>query len=89
MGKLLLILLLVILVGCWITRLRAPAPPREGRGSARGPQEPRPNGAARQPQEIVACAHCGLHLPRAEAIEGPGGGVYCSEAHRLAHGDRG
>lgn len=75
MGKLLLILLLLVLVAWWIARLRAPRPPRR-------------RGAAPRPQEIVACAHCGLHLPRADAVAGPGG-LYCSEAHRLADDGRG
>ncbi|MGH8745618.1 MAG: PP0621 family protein [Burkholderiales bacterium] len=30
--------------------------------------------------ELVRCAHCGLHLPRAEA-HGAGGHLYCSEEH--------
>ncbi len=32
------------------------------------------------PDELVACAHCGVHLPRAEARPGAGG-LYCSEEH--------
>lgn len=37
-----------------------------------------------QPQALmVACSHCGLHLPRDEALPGRGG-VFCSEAHRAA-----
>ncbi len=32
--------------------------------------------------EIVACGVCQVHLPKSEALIGPGGGVYCSEAHR-------
>jgi uncharacterized protein len=31
--------------------------------------------------EIVACDVCHVHLPRSEALTGPGG-VYCSTAHR-------
>lgn len=30
---------------------------------------------------MLACTHCGLHLPRSEALPGRGG-VFCSEAHR-------
>jgi uncharacterized protein len=32
---------------------------------------------------MLACAHCGVHLPRDEALPGRGG-VFCSEAHRAA-----
>ncbi len=35
------------------------------------------------PRQIVACAQCGLHLPRDDALPGLGG-VFCSEAHRAA-----
>lgn len=42
------------------------------------------------PQDMVACAHCGLHLPRSEALaDGPGGSApfYCCAEHR--HSGRG
>jgi uncharacterized protein len=34
-----------------------------------------------QPQNMVRCAHCGLHLPENEAIHSRNA-VYCSDAHR-------
>ena len=33
------------------------------------------------PQNMVRCAHCGLHLPENEAIQSRNA-VYCSDAHR-------
>lgn len=39
--------------------------------------------AAGKPRQIVACAQCGVHLPRDEALPGKGG-VFCGEAHRAA-----
>ncbi len=33
---------------------------------------------------MVACAHCGVHLPRDEALPGRGG-VFCGEPHRTAY----
>jgi uncharacterized protein len=33
---------------------------------------------------MLACAHCGVHLPRDEALPGRGG-VFCGEAHRAAY----
>ena len=53
-------------------------------GAARG-NPPRPKPGA---QAMVSCAHCGLHLPRAEAVSDAGGRLFCSEAHRLAGSDR-
>lgn len=38
------------------------------------------------PEKMVACAHCGVHLPESESIV-VGDRVYCSEAHRLAASD--
>lgn len=34
------------------------------------------------PAEMVACAHCDLRLPRAEALFDPQGRPYCGDAHR-------
>ncbi|AWI53876.1 hypothetical protein DEH84_10880 [Aquabacterium olei] len=34
-----------------------------------------------QTQEIVQCAHCGIHLPEAEAHHDLGGLPYCSAEH--------
>lgn len=70
-----LVLLLVIVGVLWFARA--------GRRPKRG-AEPGPPPAARP---VVSCTHCGVHLPRDEAISGAQG-PYCSEAHRLAHGDR-
>jgi uncharacterized protein len=33
---------------------------------------------------MIACAHCGVHLPRDEALPGRGG-VFCGDAHRAAY----
>ena len=43
--------------------------------------------AASPVQDMVTCAHCGIHLPHDEAIAGAQG-QYCSVAHRSAAGDR-
>jgi uncharacterized protein len=36
-------------------------------------------------EDMVACAHCGVHLPRGEAVAAPDGVLFCGEPHRLAH----
>ena len=33
---------------------------------------------------MLACAHCGLHLPARDALVDAAGQPYCSEAHRRA-----
>jgi uncharacterized protein len=35
-------------------------------------------------EDMVRCAHCGMHLPRSESIES-GGRHFCSAEHRRAH----
>jgi len=69
-----LLVLLVVGIGVWLLlrgRDKPPAP-RDGR---------RRTG---KPEEIVACAHCGLHLPRGDAVVDAAGRPFCSDAHRLA-----
>lgn len=57
------------------------------RGAARRkPPADAPPPTARGAQPMITCAHCGIHLPQREAVSGADG-AYCSEAHRLAHGD--
>jgi uncharacterized protein len=51
-----------------------------GRASHRGRAAPRA-GSRREPEAMVTCAHCGVHLPRAEALAARGL-HYCSVAHR-------
>jgi uncharacterized protein len=74
MGRLVVLVLLVVLA-VWLVRraLRAPAAKQE---------------SARDPDELVRCAHCGVLLPRGEA-RGAAGALYCTEEHaRLGPGGR-
>lgn len=73
--KYLLLILIVGLVFFVLGLKRARPAPR--------PAPSTPPGA----QDIVACAECGLHVPRSEALPGRGG-HFCSAAHRSAFEDR-
>jgi uncharacterized protein len=76
MARLVWVLLLVLaVVALWRGARRREAP-----RNAAPPVPPR-RGAV--PEAMVRCAHCGLHLTEAEALQ-DGGRSYCSEAHRLA-----
>lgn len=82
MLRFVLLLLLVLGLLWWFGKAR-------GRPSSVRPPEPDAQPAAGTgPQAMVRCAHCGLHLPQADAIAGdePSGAapaaLYCSEAHR-------
>jgi uncharacterized protein len=72
-----LLIVIVALVVLWLL-LRGLV--RRVGGEGQTPRKPPP--AA--PQEMLACAHCGVHLPRDEALPGRGG-VFCGEAHRAAY----
>jgi len=64
-GKLILIVLAVICVWWILKRYRKPMP-KQG-----------PPPAA---EDMVRCAHCGVHLPRSESHTGSGE-FFCSEEH--------
>ncbi len=69
MKYLVLLVVLVVAIGIWRSNRAAPKPPQPGK--ARPPA---------LPQDMVACAHCGVHVPRAEAqIQGES--TYCSLEH--------
>ncbi len=74
-----LLVLLVVVIGLWLL-LRGRAAPPPGPGGGRGRK--RRGGDAAEP--VVACAHCGVHLPRQDAVVDAGGRPFCSDAHRLA-----
>jgi uncharacterized protein len=51
---------------------------------------PRPGGGAnpahKDPERIVACAHCGVHIPESESVRDDGGVPFCCAVHRDARG---
>ena len=54
-----------------------------GRAAPPSSRPAKPDASA-PPQQIIACAQCGMHLPRDEALPGRGG-VFCGDAHRSAY----
>lgn len=36
-------------------------------------------------EQILACAHCGLHVPASDALVDTAGAHFCCEAHRRLH----
>lgn len=67
----------VILIAFWIWRNNR----QDGHGSATPPAPPRPAG---RPARMVACSHCGTHVPESEQLAGRNGVYCCAEHRRLA-----
>lgn len=54
-----------------------------GRGRKKAPPAvKKPDKADALPAEMLACAHCGVHLPKSEALFDVAGHPYCSAEHR-------
>lgn len=71
-----IILILAVLALVWLIR--------GARGRVAPPPSTPSNESGKAPQPMLACRHCGVHLPRDEALPGRGG-VFCGEAHRAAY----
>ena len=67
-----LVVVLVIAIALWLMLRSRRRPPAQGRSDG-----------SEAPQAMVVCRHCGVHLPRADAVADRTGD-YCTEAHRLA-----
>ncbi|AOB29706.1 hypothetical protein AKI39_01935 [Bordetella sp. H567] len=80
MGKL-LFWIIAVLVALTIARIVARAKARNGQ-AANATQKPRGRAAPRPvpAEQMVRCAHCGIHLPRSEAAL-IGGRTWCSQEH--------
>lgn len=74
--KLVVVLIAVLLLVWLVTGSLRRLGQRQGPGTSKRAAPPRVEG-------MVACAHCGVHLPASLALS-EGGEVYCSAAHRQA-----
>jgi uncharacterized protein len=74
--RVLLVGLALWLLGLWIWRA--------ARGAVQRPPQDDPRPPKTVTQDAVACAHCGLHIPAAEALAGSRGRYCCDEHRRLA-----
>lgn len=78
-----ILVFILVLIGIFYVRR---ALRRAGKTGAQGASEARdtPADAPREVlviEQMVPCAHCGLHVPESEGLRGPGG-FFCSEEHR-------
>jgi uncharacterized protein len=72
-----LLVLAIVLVALWYWRNSR----RDGK-----PRNSPPPRAQAAPQDMVQCPVCSVHLPRADALPGPDGQLYCCAEHRLRAG---
>lgn len=72
-----LVLIAVVFIVLWLMR---GARRMEGDNAHRRPAAPPP------PQDMVECPVCHVHLPRADALAGPGGQLYCCAEHSRGAG---
>jgi uncharacterized protein len=70
-----LLVILAVVVGWFFGRGRRKAPPPAAKAAP-------PADTART--EMLACAHCGVHLPRTEALFDAAGRPFCTPEHRVA-----
>lgn len=81
--KYVLLILVVVVAVWWLRRAidgRREAPPA-GKDAAR----PGAAGDGRGVEPMLRCAHCGVHLPGSESVNGADGRVFCSRDHQIAH----
>lgn len=73
-----LLVVTVVLVAFWIWRNNRR---QEQADAAQHRQRRQQAKTAAMPVRMVACAHCGTHLPETDAVSGAGG-FYCNDDHR-------
>lgn len=71
MKYVLVALVLLIALHIWRSNRRKAAAPR-------APAKPQ----LAEPEDMVTCAHCGIHLPRSDALASPDQRSYCSHEHK-------
>lgn len=71
-----LLLLLVVGVGLFLLFGRKRGGSTRAQSDAQRPKS--------GPATMLSCAHCGVHLPREDAVVDAAGLGFCSDAHRIA-----
>ncbi len=84
MIKALILFAVVGLVIWWLRRSGSADDRPRGEGRSAKPRNKPGENPADKPTPMLACAHCGVHLPQAEALTDAAGRPFCGEAHRLA-----
>jgi len=78
-----ILVFILVLIGIFYVRRALRRTGKTG-GQAAGEARDTPAEASREElviEQMVPCAHCGLHVPESEGLRGSGG-FFCSEEHR-------
>jgi uncharacterized protein len=80
-----LLVLLVVALALWLM-LRGRGTGQAGRDDAGRDKDSKAGGGKQpdKPTQMLACARCGLHLPRGDALLDAQSRPYCSSEHRDA-----
>lgn len=78
-----LLVLIVVGVGIWILSARFRKSRETGADPSEAGRTRKGAGPQDRPARMVVCAHCGVHLPAAEAVFA-GETPFCTDAHRQA-----
>lgn len=82
--KYVLLALLLYLGWRWYLSKNSPSasPPQEASAASESSPE-----AGESTEKMVSCAHCGIHLPLSESVQGAAALHFCSDEHRLRHSE--
>ena len=69
-----LLIFLLVLGGIWWVRRALQRVQRKSRGADKAPR-------LNEPERVLACSQCGVHVPESEGVRDHSG-FYCCEAHR-------
>lgn len=75
-----LLVMIVVAVAIWLLLRGRQTGERRDAAAGKRDATAEPRGSALQP--MIACAHCGVHLPRDEALVDAQARRFCSEGHR-------
>lgn len=83
LGKLVFFLIIAVLV-YWLIKARSSEETENT--NEKTDESTESNTSPKALEEMVRCAHCGVHLPRSESVTSQGD-FFCCNEHRIAHQD--